>query len=207
MIKRYFLLHSIKFLAAIIFISASPHTLADPTLSAGVDTGASDTKIPFFAIDSFGTDSVYINNQANTAFITDAAGTIQNSDYPFYLILPDDNPTSTSARVFSWDSATPGATGNSTKPTVTCPGATVDSSGTYSVTITLTAGAFCALTITSLTSNITYTATLSRAGNVYSVSVGTVCGGDFTCTPSTPTSASLFNFDKPAVVYGTEVTE
>lgn len=185
-----------KLLAAIIFISVSSHTLALPTSATGDDTG--DNKIPFWAVDSFGE---IIGDGTNANLVTDTNN--QMADYPIYLSLPDNNPVSV-ARAFSFDS---GSMASSIKPTVTCPGATVDSSGTYSVTITLTAGASCALTITSPNSSTTYTAILSRTGNVYSVSAGTVCGGVFTCITPPPTPASLFDFDKPAVVYGTEVTE
>lgn len=100
--------------------------------------------------------------------------------------MPDDNPVASNQVVFY---SYPKTTANySTPPNVTCSTASQNSALNYKRVIVLNDGNSCLLTATYTDggdgTQYVYTATLSRSGNIYSLSAGTVCGGVFgACAP------------------------
>lgn len=116
----------------------------------------------------------------------------QNGDFRMLLLLPDlaygtVNGAVNGAKILFL----PNSGTTRSVVTVSCPNGTVTGNGTTTPEIKLTAGSNCQLTaVSSLTTAVSYEATLTRTGNVYTVSAGTLKGDVFGGTPVTISTTS-----------------
>jgi hypothetical protein len=108
----------------------------------------------------------------------------------FLALLPDDAPRSGATHPAVFVFSPSGGTSRSPIAAATCPGGTVTGVGATVVSITLADGASCSLTLTSANGAggtlMSFTATLSRTGNVYATSTGTLTGDAFGGTVPSP---------------------
>jgi methionine-rich copper-binding protein CopC len=111
-----------------------------------------------------------------TSYSSAGDGGFATASFPFTAFLPDTAPSLSAARFIMHN-----GTSEVSFSSVTCTGATVSSLNTFFIDITLTNGTSCTLTIGGDSDTIGYTgATLSRsATGVYSLTAGTLLGGNF----------------------------
>jgi len=133
------------------------------------------------------------------------------SELPIFAALPDNDPSGATnpARFYSWAKSSNAA---SVAPIVTCSAATVTRDFRSTSVQLPHDGGSCAITITPQANGdpyagVKYTGTLTRTGNIYRLTNGTVCGSPYSaCSSGTPTNAPIdLHFSKQVESYSTEI--
>jgi len=99
------------------------------------------------------------------------------------ILLPDDAPISGATNGLRAIMSPMGGT-TRTAVSAVCPGSTINGNGSNLVEVTLPDGGSCQLTLVGLagnngTTNISYTGTITRVGNVYNATGASITGGEF----------------------------
>jgi hypothetical protein len=152
-----------------------------------------------------------VATNTNNILVTSDSSIVSVSNLPIVAALPDNNPSGATypARFYSFAKS---SSSPSVLPTVTCSPAIVVV-GTYSTSVQLSDGGSCAITITPQANGdpyagVKYTGTLTRTGNIYRLTNGTVCGSPYSdCPlPPPPINASIdLNFSKQVETFATEI--
>jgi hypothetical protein len=185
--------------AGMLPLAATAYTPAD----GGGDTG--HTFVPLLRCQG-AVESCYWSSLGKDTYVLSDWDS-SSSNFPFAAALPDDDPSpgdGASARFYSFAKTSSSA---SVPPTVSgCGCCTVDEE-TYSTSVYVADGDSCSLTVTPQANgdpyaDVVYTGTLSRSGNIYTLTGGSVCGGVYgACAPPPsppPVSAST---DSPLMLF------
>jgi hypothetical protein len=164
-------------------LAFSSTVLATSCPSGGVDTG-DDTVTAVFALPNDGNDNIACGStQVGGVFVTTDQQINTNSSV--MLALPDTEPSGASnpARTYMFL-----PTGSTPIPhTITCAEATITTTSNVN-SISLPEGASCSLTMKGNSGTdggeVIYTATLSRTGEIYSLSEGEICGAPYAACSS-----------------------
>ncbi|WP_353573110.1 hypothetical protein [Candidatus Albibeggiatoa sp. nov. BB20] len=177
--------------AGCVSLAFSTTVLATSCPSGGVDT-EDGTVTAVFAIPNDGDDNIACGStQVGGVFVTTDQQINTNSSV--MLALPDTEPSGASnpARTYMFL-----PTGSTPIPhTITCAEATITTTSNVN-SISLPEGASCSLTMQGNSGTnggeVIYTATLSRTGEIYSLSDGEICGAPYVaCSAEVPADGAF----------------
>ena len=176
------------------FGAVAINSLATPVNDVGGDEGTPSATCFVAAGSSVGARTFTFG--CTSQYVTEDSA-VQGVDSPIWIVLPDQAPSGGTfgAAAYSYAEGF-GEFSLSVAPTVSCAGGVV-AERTFSTTIGLESGASCTLTVTpkdngDADSDVVYTGTLTRTGDVYFLTAGCVSGGPYTaCAPTAPVSAPI----------------
>ena len=176
MMKSQLKLASWFFLLWLTFYSVTAFSSNCPGFTG--DAGGTYPLVTIGGVQGFQNNFCLATKMGETVVTTD----VQNwQDINFAVGLPDNSPSGATYPTRTYMIVS----GLSITQTTTCPGATI-TTGSNVNRVTLNDGGSCALTVRGNSGTngglIEYAATLSRSGNIYSLSTGTVIGHPFSGT-------------------------